>query len=95
VVLFQKRVDHFFFDQKGKNVMLLFYFFSFRSSLKNSSYRLQLSSYNEAQNLVIFDKLMLTSNILEGSDVKAFFSATDSRRVCNCVLKDLLHLVCM
>ena len=60
-------------------------YFSYKKSLKNSAYRLQLSSYTETNQLMTFQRLVLKFNFLEKAAFQEFFLIKESREVLNCV----------
>lgn len=69
--------------------------FSFKKSIKQSNTRLVLSSFCETNELSAFNKLILRYNFLEEFFFSTFFTSKESRELANCLLKDMLHLVCM
>lgn len=95
LVCFLKLVSLFSSDQKKKKMKQINFTFSFKKSLKNSNYRLMLSSLYEEDYLYNFEKFFNSSKILQ----EFFFSNNVfnrfKRETCNCVLKDMLRLVCM
>jgi hypothetical protein len=94
--MFSKTRKPFFFRSKKKKKMKQINFtFSFKKSLKNSNYRLTLSSLYEEDYLYNFEKFFNSNKLLQ-----EFFFANNvlnrfKRESCNCVLKDMLRLICM
>lgn len=92
----QKHVNHFFLDLKEKRKMLRVTFvFSYKKSLKISTTRIVLSSFFENQHLYNLQESVTHSKVLQNYHFSVFFSQKEQREVANCVLKDMLHLVCM
>lgn len=71
------------------------YFFSYKKSLKNSSYRYVLSSFTETKGLKNFNNLVERSQVLQIFFFDKFFELKQTREVLNCVFKDMMHLVIM
>jgi hypothetical protein len=69
-------------------------FFS-NGKLKHSSYLQQLSSLNENVVLYSFEDLVLQFKSVQLLSFYTFFKDKKLREVLNCVIKDMLHLVCM
>lgn len=69
--------------------------FSYKKSLKISSTRIVLSSFFENQHLYNLQESVAHSKVLQNYHFSVFFSQKEQREVANCVLKDMLHLVCM
>lgn len=69
--------------------------FSYKKTLKNSSYRRHLSSIEESQRLKIFHKLVIKNQLLQFFFFDKFFELKETREVVNCLFKDMMHLVMM
>lgn len=70
-------------------------FFSYKKSLKNSSCRQQLSSFNEQQGLFTLLSIVNKNPLMQFFFFDKFFELKETREVLNCVFKDMMHLVCM
>ncbi len=66
-----------------------------QKSLKTTNTRWILSSILETTSLSSFQDLVLTYNSLQLAYFSVFFFDTEKREVANCVLKDMMHLICM
>lgn len=65
------------------------------SGLKNSAYTNQLNSLTEAQKLFSFESLLHKFLILQKLSFFSYWNMKQTREVLNCIIKDMLHLVCM
>ncbi len=69
--------------------------FSYKKSLKNSYNRNCLSSFTESTKLYNLNSLIIKYNNLEFFFYDKFLTVKQDREVANCVLKDMIHMVCM
>ena len=76
-------------------MLRLAFFFSYKKSLKNSTNRLILSSFFENQQLYTFQEVVVENKLLQFYYFSNYFLQKEQREVANCILKDMLHLVCM
>lgn len=66
-----------------------------KKSLKNSYDRWCLSSVTETTKLFSFFNLINKHNYLEFFYFDKFYALSEKRELANCILKDMIHLVCM
>lgn len=71
------------------------FLFSYKKSVKNSTTSIVLNSYTESTRSVSFYNLILRYKELQSFFFCTFFLQKEQREVANCVLKDMIHLVCM
>jgi hypothetical protein len=74
-----------------RQVSFLFTF----GSMKNSAYINHLSSRTETSKLLSFEILLLKFSNLQFLSFAKYANIKQSREVLNCLVKDMLHLVCM
>lgn len=77
------------------NVVQIKYLFSFKKSLKQSTDRFVLSSFCETTSLLNFNKLINKYVWMETFFFSIFYLVKETRELVNCLLKDMIHLVCM
>ena len=73
----------------------IIYTFSYKKSLKNSSTRITLSSLYETTQLLSFNEIILRDKKWEKYFFLDSFLIKEKRELCNCIIKDMLHLVSM
>lgn len=71
------------------------FFFSYKNSLKNTSYRFVISSFTETAKLINLTSLVQTYKYWELFFLYSYIKSKEKREVANCVVKDMIHLVCM
>ncbi len=76
-------------------MLRLAFSFSYKKSLKNSTNRVILSSFFENQQLYNFQEVVVKNKLLQFYYFSNYFLQKEQREVANCVLKDMLHLICM
>ena len=73
----------------------IIYTFSYKKSLKNSSTRITLSSLYETTQLLSFNEIILRDKKCEKYFFLDSFLIKEKRELCNCIIKEMLHLVSM
>ena len=76
-------------------MLRLAFSFSYKKSLKNSTSRVILSSFFENQQLYNFQEVVVKNKLLQFYYFSNYFLQKEQREVANCILKDMLHLICM
>lgn len=76
-------------------MLRVIFLFSYKKSKKNTTTSIVLNSFFESTTLQPFSKIILQSKELQSYFFSVFYAQKEQREVANCVLKDMLHLVCM
>ena len=71
------------------------FFFSYKKALKNTPYRFMVSSFTETTALINLPMLVKAYKYWELFFLYSYIKSKEKREVANCVLKDMLHLICM